>query len=287
MLREDGALTHVIILSDAGSEGDRVHALGLGADDYVVKPFFVRELTARVLGVRRRQVSATDTRLVYGPVTIDLAARQVTIEGNPVRLTAKEFDLLAFLAARPRHAFSRDELLRSVWQSAADWQQAATVTEHMRRLRTKIEVEPHHPRLLQTVRGVGYRFDPPASELPEPEGAVEATVEIEGSMVMVDGRVVSADNGAVELMGVGSPDDLLGRDVLELIAPQSMTAVLARQESRTSGSSPGSQVVAIRRADGTDVYLEFSSAPIQWQGSPATFAPCARAPTRRRASATW
>jgi DNA-binding response OmpR family regulator len=162
VLRERGAATHVIILSDAGSEGDRVHALGLGADDYVVKPFFVRELTARVLGVRRRQFTAADTVLVHGPISIDLAARQVTVDAEPVRLTAKEFDLFAFLAARPRHAFSRDELLRSVWQSAADWQQVATVTEHMRRLRMKIEVEPHHPRMLHTVRRVGYRFDPPA-----------------------------------------------------------------------------------------------------------------------------
>jgi PAS domain S-box-containing protein len=272
VLRERGAPTHVIVLSDADSEGDRVHALGLGADDYVAKPFFVRELTARVLAVRRRQVSVTDSRLVYGTVTIDLAARQVTIDDQPIRLTAKEFDLLAFLAARPRHAFSRDELLRSVWQSDADWQQVATVTEHMRRLRTKIEVEPHHPRLLHTVRGVGYRFDPPAAPPADDEAEASvggpAAVATEGSMVVVDGLVVSADAGAVQLMGVAGVEDLLGTDALEQVAPQSMTAVLARQGSRDAGKLPGSQVVAIRRADGTDIYLEFTSAPLDWQGRP-------------------
>ncbi len=275
VLREGAAPTHVIIASDAGGEGDRVHALGLGADDYVVKPFFVRELTARVLAVRRRQAAATDDHIVYGSMTIDLAARQVAIDGAPVRLTAKEFDLLAFLAARPRHAFSRDELLRSVWRSASDWQQVSTVTEHVRRLRAKIEPEPHHPRMLHTVRGVGYRFDPPAEAATDRDASThdgEIDLVAEGSMVVVDDRIVSADAAAVELLGAVSAADLCGRGVLELIAPQSMTAVLARQRSRTSGESPGSQVVAIRRADGTDVYLEFSSAPVQWQGAPALLA---------------
>jgi DNA-binding response OmpR family regulator len=159
-MQAQGSATHVIILSGAATETDRVRALELGADDYVVKPFFVRELTARVLAVRRRQETATSSSLTYGRIAIDLAARQVTVDDAPVALRAKEFDLLAFLAARPRHVFSRDELLRSVWQSATDWQKASTVTEHVRRLRSKIEDDPLNPRLLQTVRGVGYRFDP-------------------------------------------------------------------------------------------------------------------------------
>jgi DNA-binding response OmpR family regulator len=161
-LRKLESPSHVIILSGAGGEVDRVRALKLGADDYVVKPFFVRELTARILAVQRRQASAHDRRLQYGPISIDLVARQVTVDDAPIPLAGKEFDLLAFLAARPRQAFSRAELLRSVWQSAADWQQGSTVTEHVRRLRSKIEQAPHAPRILMTVRGVGYRFDPPA-----------------------------------------------------------------------------------------------------------------------------
>ncbi len=274
VLREGAAPTHVIIASDAAGEGDRVHALGLGADDYVVKPFSVRELTARVLAVRRRRAAATDDHMVFGSMTIDLAARQVAIDGAPVRLTAKEFDLLAFLAARPRHAFSRDELLRSVWRSASDWQQVSTVTEHVRRVRAKIEPEPHHPRMLHTVRGVGYRFDPPAGPPIDPATTPPDGMDLveEGSVVAVDDRIVWADAAAVDLLGAVSAAELCGRGVLELIAPQSMTAVLARQRSRTSGESPGSQVVAIRRADGTDVYLEFSTAPIPWHGAPALLA---------------
>ena len=159
-LRDQGSATHVIILSARARELDRVRALELGADDYVVKPFFARELTARVLAVRRRQATATNGRLQYGRIAIDLAARQMTVDDAPVALRAKEFDLLAFLAARPRRAFSREELLRSVWQSATEWQKESTVTEHVRRLRSKIEDDPLNPRLLQTVRGIGYRFDP-------------------------------------------------------------------------------------------------------------------------------
>ena len=157
------AKTHVIVLSAATSEADRLRVFELGADDHVVKPFYVRELTARVLAVRRRLGSTKDTNLQYGPIAIDLAARQVTVDDVPVELTVKEFDLLAFLAGSPRRAFSRDELLQSVWQSAAHWQHASTVTEHVRRLRSKLERDARRPRLLQTVRGFGYRFDPPAA----------------------------------------------------------------------------------------------------------------------------
>lgn len=168
-IRELDARTHVIILSGAGTEADRVRALELGADDYVVKPFSSRELVARVLSVRRRQELATSTTLRYGRILIDLTARQVTLDEVPLNLSVKEFDLLAFLAARPGHVFSRDELLRAVWQSAADWQQPSTVTEHVRRVRSKIE-NPSQPRLLHTVRGTGYRFDP-SPETETDEGA--------------------------------------------------------------------------------------------------------------------
>ncbi|MEA2703439.1 MAG: two-component system, OmpR family, phosphate regulon response regulator OmpR [Actinomycetota bacterium] len=160
-LRELDSATYVTVLSGAGSEVDRVRALDLGADDYVVKPFFVRELTARIHAVKRRQDSTKATALRFGALSIDVAAREVTVDGALLHLTTKEFDLLAFMAARPRQVFSRDELLRTVWRSAADWQRDSTVTEHIRRLRSKIESDPLNPLFLRTARGAGYKFDPP------------------------------------------------------------------------------------------------------------------------------
>jgi len=170
-LRELGSTTHVTILSGAGTEIDRVRALDLGADDYVVKPFFVGELAARTLAVRRRQDSSKAAELTHGAIGIDLATREVTVDDIPVRLTVKEFDLLAFLAKRPRQVFSRDDLLRAVWQSAADWQRDSTVTEHIRRLRFKIEPDPLRPCILRTARGVGYWFDPLSADRASNGGA--------------------------------------------------------------------------------------------------------------------
>lgn len=160
-VRRSGSTSHVIVLSGAGTEADRVRGLVLGADDYVIKPFSILELNARVLAIRRRLDPAREATLCVGAVTVDLAARQVSVEGRPIETTAKEFDLLAFLAARPGVVFSRDDLLRGVWSSAPEWQVASTVTEHVRRLRAKIERDPRHPMLLRTVRGAGYRLDPP------------------------------------------------------------------------------------------------------------------------------
>jgi PAS domain S-box-containing protein len=271
-LRDADSSTHVIILSAAGSEADRVDALDLGADDYVVKPFFVRELAARVLAVRRRREVAQGTTLQYGGIVIDLAARQVTVGGLPADLTTKEFELLAFLAARPRHVFSRDELLRSVWRSSADWQQVATVTEHVGRLRAKIEQNPSRPRLLRTVRGVGYRFDPPSHDNLDPGAAfptVPAGPDSEGIFVLVEGRIVAADAAAVAMVGVGSEADLLHRELHDLVAPQSLVAAGVRERAAAAGRSPGAQVMEVRRPDGTEIFVEVGSSRTAWDGHPA------------------
>lgn len=178
-LRASGSSAHVIVLTGAGSEEDRVHAIEAGADDYVVKPFYVRELAARVLAVQRRRGLAEDTTLRVGPLEIDLKAHLVTADDLPLDLTSKEYALLVFLAARPGHTFSRAELLRAVWNSNADWQQSATVTEHVRRLRTKIEADPRHPQMLKTVRGAGYRLDPPAAGMGDEDEPEEPDEEHE------------------------------------------------------------------------------------------------------------
>ena len=153
----------VIMLTARAEESDRVAGLELGADDYVVKPFSPRELAARVNGVLRRaapKVTTDAARLDFGPLVVDQRAREVTLDGVLVDFTPKEFDVLAHLAASPREVFSRADLLRDVWQSSPDWQDPATVTVHVRRIRNKIETDPENPRWITTVWGVGYRFEP-------------------------------------------------------------------------------------------------------------------------------
>jgi DNA-binding response OmpR family regulator len=152
----------IIFVSGKGGETDRVLGLRLGADDYVVKPFSGPELVARIHSVlRRAQREPTGAqRMEFGQLSIDLQTREVVVSGDVVDTTAKEFDLLVFLAQAPRHVFSREQILKNVWESSTSWQDAATVTEHVRRLRKKIEANPDEPRWLRTVRGVGYRFEP-------------------------------------------------------------------------------------------------------------------------------
>ena len=151
----------VILLTARVDEADRVLGLELGADDYVTKPFSPRELVARVRTVlRRSQSTAPDGRMEFDGLTIDTRAREVLLCGDPTALTAKEFDLLAFLAASPRRVFSRAQLLEQVWDSSPEYQDPATVTVHVRRLRQKLERDPEEPRWITTVWGVGYRFEP-------------------------------------------------------------------------------------------------------------------------------
>jgi DNA-binding response OmpR family regulator len=151
----------VIMLTARGEESDRIVGLELGADDYVTKPFSPRELAARVRTVLRRAETeaVAEERLSFNGLVIDSATREVTKDGSPLRLTAREFDLLWFVASHPRRVFSREQLMRRVWGYSAALD-TGTVTVHVRRLREKIEDEASHPRHLETVWGVGYRFTP-------------------------------------------------------------------------------------------------------------------------------
>ncbi|WP_354526960.1 response regulator transcription factor [Nakamurella sp. UYEF19] len=171
-LRQQSRLP-VIILSGRNGETDRIVGLDLGADDYLVKPFSPEELAARVRSVLRRcepagvaesadpDDSAGGTGGTAGVrLRIDSGSREVTVDGQVVELTAKEFDLIAFLSAHPRHVFTRAQLLEHVWRSDPGWQCDATVTEHVHRVRHKVEPDPAHPRWLRTIRGVGYRWEP-------------------------------------------------------------------------------------------------------------------------------
>ena len=154
-----GALP-VIMLTALGEEEHRIEGLEVGADDYLVKPFSPRELVLRVQSVLRRSgtESIPEGMLDAGEFSLNLAAHEIRLRGKPLVLTAREFDLLAYLIWRPSKVLTREELLRSVW--GWEFGDLSTVTVHVRRLREKIEADPAHPLLVTTVWGVGYRFDP-------------------------------------------------------------------------------------------------------------------------------
>jgi len=159
-IRESGNLP-VVMLTARGEAADRIVGLEIGADDYVTKPFSPRELAIRVRNVLKRTEPASPVAetLEFERLTIDGKTREVSVDGQPVKLTAKEFDLLFFLASNPREVFSRKQLMDRVWgyEAALD---TGTVTVHIRRLRAKIEPDPSTPRHLETLWGVGYRFVP-------------------------------------------------------------------------------------------------------------------------------
>jgi DNA-binding response OmpR family regulator len=162
-LREHSRIP-VIMLTARGEAVERINGLELGADDYVVKPFSPRELAARVKAVLRRTRMAAhgadhdppDGLRTYHGMELDERSRQLRIDGQPVSLTAREFDLLAFLIRHPGEVFRREVLLDRVW--GYTFGDTSTVTVHVRRLREKIEPDPSAPTYVQTVWGVGYRF---------------------------------------------------------------------------------------------------------------------------------
>ena len=153
----------IIMLSALDEEVDKVVGLELGADDYITKPFGMRELRSRVRAVLRRSQLAVATpetdgeRLEVGDVLLDPARRVVAVEGATVDLTYVEFELLQMLMSSPGRVFSRSQLLDGVWGSS-DFREPRTVDVHVRHLREKLEPTPSEPRYIQTVRGVGYRF---------------------------------------------------------------------------------------------------------------------------------
>jgi DNA-binding response OmpR family regulator len=149
----------IIMLTARGDEADRVIGLELGADDYVLKPFSPRELLARIRAVLRRTdgVAAASERFAVGDVAVDTARRDVTVAGRRLDLTATEFDLLVHLARQPGRVFTRAQLLDAVRGTTVEAYER-TVDAHIKNLRRKLEPDPHQPRYVLTVHGVGYRF---------------------------------------------------------------------------------------------------------------------------------
>ncbi|MFF7197051.1 response regulator transcription factor [Streptomyces sp. NPDC008079] len=172
-IRENGPVP-VVMLTARGDEDDRILGLEVGADDYVTKPFSPRELVLRVESVLRRAGSPPDPAsapgawLRSGSLALDPAARRATRHGVELPLTIREFDLLAFFLHHPGRVLGREELMRRVW--GWEFGDLSTVTVHVRRLREKIEADPARPRLITTVWGVGYRFDPSDGPTDDPVG---------------------------------------------------------------------------------------------------------------------
>jgi DNA-binding response OmpR family regulator len=166
-LRSSGANLPVLMLTARAAEIDRVVGLELGADDYLTKPFSIPELQARVKALLRRaasnltmaaqQAAGTKETITQGDLRIDLHAHEAWFSNRPLALTSKEFDLLLHFARHPGRVFSRVQLLEAVWGTTYEGYELA-VNTHINRLRAKVEIDPAKPRMIQTVRGVGYRF---------------------------------------------------------------------------------------------------------------------------------
>jgi DNA-binding response OmpR family regulator len=159
-LRQDRDIP-IIMLTAKGEPTDRIRGLDIGADDYITKPFSPQEVVSRVRAVLRRTadtgLGAAQKPLHFDRLEIDPVSREVRVEGKPVSLTAKEFDLLLHFAQHPQQVFKRNQLLRSVWDDEL-YTDPSTVTVHIRRLREKVEVDPSNPKHILTVWGVGYKF---------------------------------------------------------------------------------------------------------------------------------
>jgi len=162
-LRTDDPDTPILVLSAKDQEGDKVLALSLGADDYVTKPFSVVEVIARIrVALRRRRrakLGGTEAAARFGLVELDVAGRRILVEGREVESTAREFDLILFLHSHPGTVFSREQLMQQVW-GPNHFGTVRTVDNFIARLRAKIEDDPDNPKHIETVRGVGYRFNP-------------------------------------------------------------------------------------------------------------------------------
>jgi DNA-binding response OmpR family regulator len=163
-LRAEGKRMPILMLTARDEEVDKVLGLELGADDYVVKPYSLRELISRIRALLRRAYGdladvSKEERLTFGEIEVDLERLQVYRQGRLVNLTPTEFRLLHYLVANPDRPFSRDALIEAVWGYDSDIGSQRTVDAHMRHLRQKLEDDPSNPRWFVTVRGMGYKFE--------------------------------------------------------------------------------------------------------------------------------
>ncbi len=171
LLRGEGVEIPIIMLTAKGQESDIVLGLNLGADDYVTKPFNMNELLARIKAMLRRKERVNTAVLRFGDYELDLGAHRLMRDSQELQLTPKEFKLLQFFAEHEGRALTRDEILRSVWGSGI-YVNTRSVDRCVTTLREKIELEPHNPTLIHTIRDIGYRFEPTPGKY-EPTRPVE------------------------------------------------------------------------------------------------------------------
>jgi DNA-binding response OmpR family regulator len=157
LLREQKVDTPIVILSARGQESEVVLGLHLGADEYVSKPFSIKELLARVEAILRRRRDPAESRIVFGSCVLDIVSRRLIREGVEIKLSPKEWELLHFLARKPNHAYSRDEIFNKVW-GYENRVTSRSIDRFITTLRQKIEHDPHHPTHLLTVREYGYKL---------------------------------------------------------------------------------------------------------------------------------
>lgn len=219
----------------------------------------------RIAGRHAAERRNDTNSLRFDGLRLNLANRTLTIDGQLLEPPAKEFDLLAFLATRPGQVFTRAELLQHVWKSKPEWQNLSTVTEHIHRLRAKIDKHPNRPKYLRSVRGKGYSFEPAAPQITTAD-ANEAPC---GIWVHVDYRVVAVDDGIVALLGARSSADLIGREVDDFVAPISQPALHAAREMRSAGIVPGAWLVTLLAVDGTERLCLITHEAGEFEGAPA------------------
>jgi PAS domain S-box-containing protein len=268
-LRVVDPLIVVVMLTGAGAERERILGLVSGADDYVVKPFSARELAARVMAQGRRVGLRHVAVLEHGSLWVDTESREVMRDGVEIELTPRELELLVHLMRNPHTTFSRDQLLHAVWGSSSEWQDSATVTEHIRRLRLKIERDPTEPELLLTVRGSGYRFESGRSGGTATAAFLPGEVDA-ARVVVLAGAIVFGSHAALRLVGATSSTQLVGHDISEFIAPSSVDAMHIRRATVSLGGWPRPERFDVRRVDGSEIGVELASSPVSWEGEPAS-----------------
>lgn len=213
---------------------------------------------------RRDAADGCSAPLRFGALEIDRRSRRVTIGGVRLDLPRRELDLLLTLAEQPEKVFTRDELLRIVWQSSSDWQSSATVTEHVRRLRHKLAATPTLPVRIASVRGVGYRLEAIEGDTLTDPLALQGMTH---SSLIVDGEtIVDASGAAIVLFGADALEDLVGRGVLELVASRSLAQARVRLEHRAADDLLPPGRLWLRRLDGRELLADASTVPIDRDG---------------------